>query len=134
MARSTASVIGAILLTTCVTLTSCGSSPTAPAASSTPATTGTPTGASSPASLSTEAARPCRQRLGAGRGNEQPRRGGHHVPGLSPPAGRRSHPDPLTRLCLEHAGMLALAGPSRRGRSNRTSVTLAPTLALEHPR
>ena len=60
MARSTASVIGAILLTTCVTLTACGSSPTAPAAGSTPTTTGTPTGASSPASLSTDGASPSR--------------------------------------------------------------------------
>ena len=60
MARSTASVIGAILLITCVTLTACGSSPTAPAAGSPPATTGTPTGASSPASLSTEGASPSR--------------------------------------------------------------------------
>ena len=53
MARSTASVIGGILLTVCVTLTACGDSPTAPAPGITPAT-----GASSPASPSTQDASP----------------------------------------------------------------------------
>jgi len=45
-------------------------------------------------------------------------------------------PNPMchTPLCLEHAGMLAPAGPSCGGRSKRTGVTLAPMLVLEHRR
>lgn len=58
MARSTASVIGGILLTACATLTACGSSPAAPATGSTPTTGGTPMGASSPVSPSTDDASP----------------------------------------------------------------------------
>lgn len=60
MARSTASVIGGILLAACVTLTACGSSPAAPASGSTPATAGTPMGASGPVSPSTDSASPSR--------------------------------------------------------------------------
>lgn len=211
MARSTASAIGGILITACVTLTACGNSPTPSVADSTTATTGTPTSDASAASPSTDgaspsqtsapaadavptcadadltvsvspggaglghvgstivftnasdhqcaltgyptcrrggqqrqrgnpgtayphriprgqlhqgdaAARAWRQRLGTGRGDEHPRRGSRHVRDLSPPAGHRTRTDPLTRLCLEHAGMLALAGPPRRGRSHRTHL------------
>lgn len=60
MACPTASVIGGILLTACVTLTACGSPPKAPAAGSPPATAGAPTSASSPAPPSTHSASPSR--------------------------------------------------------------------------
>lgn len=56
----------------------------------------------------------------------RPHRDGHHVPCLSSPAGHGSQPDPLARPGREHAGMLAPAGPTRRGRSHGTSVNLAP--------